>query len=75
MLSVTGKVVRQDLGPGAWVLESPDGQRFALQGGNPQAHAGQVVTVTGELNQGAVGIGMLGAPVLSVRGISAVARG
>lgn len=71
MLTVTGRVVRQDLGPGVWVLEGQDGRRWALQGGDPRSHEGRVVTVTGRVKDDAVGVGMVGAPVLAVQDIRA----
>lgn len=64
---ITGTVLREDLGPGAWVLQAEDGTRYALKGGDRGLlREGQVVTVTGEVDDDAAGIGMTGAPVLQV---------
>lgn len=68
-MKVEGTVVREELGPGVYLLETADGTRYALKGGDEGLlKAGQRVTVDGELNSGAVGIGMTGNPVLAVKG-------
>ena len=66
-MTVTGTVVREDLGPGTFLLVTADGQRFALKGGDEGLlRAGQTVEVEGKVVQNAMGIGMTGAPVLEV---------
>ena len=65
-MTVTGTVVREDLGPGVFLLVTDDGQRYALKGGDAGLRkAGQTVTVEGTVQQ-AMGIGMTGNPVLDV---------
>lgn len=66
-MTVTGTVVREDLGPGVFLLVTQGGQRYALKGGDDGLlQPGQTVTVEGEVVQ-AMGIGMTGNPVLEVR--------
>ncbi len=66
-MQVKGKVVRDDLGPGVFLLETSDGRRFALKGGDDALRReGQTVEVEGTLATDAVGIGMTGDPVLDV---------
>lgn len=68
-MKVEGTVVREELGPGVYLLETADGQRYALKGGDAGLlKDGQQVTVEGDLNSGAIGIGMTGNPVLAVKG-------
>ncbi len=68
-MKVTGKVVQAPFGPGVYLLETDDGRRFALQGGDDALLTeGVAATVEGEVADDAVGIGMTGDPVLRVRG-------
>lgn len=60
-----GKVVFRDLGPGTWELVTPDGRRLQLDGGS--FRDGERVTVEGEVDEAALGIGMTGAATLRVR--------
>ena len=65
-MTVPGTVVREDLGPGVFLLVTSDGQRYALQGGDDGLfQAGQTVKVEGKVVE-AMGIGMTGNPVLDV---------
>ena len=59
-----GTLVFEDLGPGAWVLETKKGERLSLQGSIPAALAGQAVTVWGETSA-AMGFAMSG-PTITV---------
>ncbi len=67
MSRLKGKVVFRDLGPGTWELVTPDGQRLQLDGG--PFRDGESVTVEGDVDDAALGIGMTGAPTLRVRKI------
>jgi hypothetical protein len=62
-----GTIVKAPFGPGTYLLETADGARYALKGGDEGLFAeGQKVSVQGELDGDAVGIGMTGDPVLDV---------
>ena len=45
--SIEGRLIRVDLGTGAWVVEQADGQRFELHGSVPGALEGKRVRVRG----------------------------
>jgi len=59
-----GTLLFADIGPGAWVLETPQGTRLSLQGNIPAALSGQSVTVWGEPSD-AMGFAMTG-PTIKV---------
>jgi|APSaa5957512535_1039671.scaffolds.fasta_scaffold289900_1 hypothetical protein len=67
--TVQGKVVRENLGPGVFLLEADDGQRYALKGGDDGLlKDGLRVAIDGVVDGGGgVGIGMTGNPVLAVK--------
>ena len=45
--TLRGRLIRADIGTGAWVLEADDGVRWQLAGDVPAALAGRQVTVEG----------------------------
>ena len=62
-----GTIVKAPFGPGVYLLETADGTRYALKGGDDGLfQEGQAVSVEGRLDGDAVGIGMTGDPVLDV---------
>ena len=66
-MKVQGLVLRLELGAGVWVLETQQGERFALKGGDADLlRPGQEATVEGSLEADLLGVGMSGAPVLRV---------
>lgn len=66
-MKLKGRVVFRDLETGIWVLEGDDGQTYQLDGGDRKIKKdGQRVEVEGDVDSGAVTIGMVG-PVLRVR--------
>jgi hypothetical protein len=67
-VTLTGRIEKDDLGPGAWVLVTDDGRRFALSG-SADLREGQAVRVEGRVRDDAVGIGMTGDPVLEVEAV------
>ena len=72
-MKVQGRVIREDLGPGVFLLETRDGTRYALKGGDDALFKeGRVVSVQGKLESDVVGIGMTGAPVLAVDSYSVI---
>lgn len=65
-MTVTGTIVREDLGPGEFLLVTSDGHRYALRGGDDALRSpGLTVKVEGQLVE-AMGIGMTGNPTLEV---------
>lgn len=70
-MTLTGRVEREDLGPGVQVLVTDDGRRFALRARAPLPE-GQRVEVEGQVAADAVGLGMTGDPVLEVVAVRAV---
>lgn len=64
-MNVEGKLVREDLGTGVWIVETDDGRRYMLDGDVPEGLAGKRVKVDGA-RSGVMGIGMAG-DVLTVR--------
>lgn len=66
-MNVEGTVVSAPFGPGAWLLETEDGARYALLSQDEALlREGQRVIVAGALRDDAVGFGMTGDPVLAV---------
>ncbi len=64
-----GKLVHEDIGPGTWVLEGDDGERYTLTGTIPAELAGSQVEVEGQVQKGVFGISMLGGPTVAVHKI------
>lgn len=66
MAKYTGTVKKNDLEGGFWELHTNDGKSYQLSGGSDGLRVeGQSVTVDGEVNKSAFGIGMTG-PILEV---------
>lgn len=60
-MTIRGKVVREELSGGVWLLEADDGTRYQLNGGdNSLLKNGQRATVEGDVDRNAMGIGMVG---------------
>jgi hypothetical protein len=68
-MRLQGILKRVDLGTGAWVLETPDGQRYQLVGAVPGALKDRPVRVDAEAME-AMGFAMVG-PILQVQRIEA----
>lgn len=64
----TGRLVREDLGTGVWVLETDDGQRITLAGDVPAGLANKRVSVEGQKAE-AMGIGMVGDDIVEVAAV------
>ncbi len=64
-----GKLRHEDLGPGAWVLETDDGERILLVGDVPSKLAGRSVSVQGREVE-AMGFAMTGGRTVEVNRIS-----
>jgi len=62
----TGVLVRVDLGPGLWVLQTDDGKEHKLDGRVPEGLADKRVVVEGRRSR-ALGIGMLGGGTIEVK--------
>jgi hypothetical protein len=62
-----GTVNKNDLEGGFWELVAEDGKRYQLDGGDAALRkAGLKVEVDGQVDKGAMGIGMTG-PILKVK--------
>ena len=66
MSELRGRVRREEFGPGAWILETSSGERFALAGNLAGLAEGQEVRVEGRLRDDLLGGAMTGAPVFEV---------
>lgn len=67
MTQLRGKVVREEFGPGHYLLETEDGRRFALHGGDEGLFVeGLEVEVEGDFRDDLLGVGMTAERVLSV---------
>ncbi|RMH41111.1 MAG: hypothetical protein D6689_11840 [Deltaproteobacteria bacterium] len=67
MATYRGVVRKSDLEGGVWLLHADDGERYQLRGGDDGLRVdGQRVVVEGQVDRGAMGIGMTG-PYLAVR--------
>ncbi len=67
-MKVRGTVEFRDVEMGVWVLGGDDGKTYQLAGGRSSLlKEGQRVEIDGEVDEGAMGISMVG-PVLRVRG-------
>ena len=64
-----GKLRHEDLGAGAWVLETDEGERIMLVGDVPQKLKGQKVSVQGREVE-AMGFAMTGGRTVEVSRIS-----
>lgn len=72
IMKITGTVRYQDLEGGLYFLETSDGKRYLLDGGDDALRQdGLNVEVEGEVTE-AMGIGMTGDPVLVVASYAAV---
>jgi hypothetical protein len=67
-MTLKGKLVREDLGAGVWVLETDDGRRVMLDGDVPVGLAGKRVEVDGKSTD-SQGFGMVGDGAFAVRNI------
>lgn len=72
MSTYEGVLKHEDLGPGAWVLETAGGDRITLLGDVPPRLSGRKVRVVGTAMEGGMGIGMVGGPMVEVSRIEAV---
>ncbi|HHO54200.1 MAG TPA: hypothetical protein ENK18_25855 [Deltaproteobacteria bacterium] len=70
MSTFEGKLTYEDLGTGAWVLETSDGERITLAGEIPRKLAGSKVRVQGRIVEGAMGFAMVGGRTVEVNSIS-----
>ena len=60
-MTVKGKVVREEISGGIWMLEADNGSKYQLNGGDGGLlKNGQRATVEGEVDKNAMGIGMMG---------------
>jgi hypothetical protein len=66
---VKGKIVKADLGGGAWILEADDGKRYQLAGKVPKDLAGRRVDVDGKEVE-AFGFAMTGDPTIEINKIT-----
>jgi hypothetical protein len=64
----TGRLVKEDLGTGVWVLETDDGERMMLAGEVPAGLANKRVQVEGQVGD-AMGIGMVGEQTIEVSNV------
>jgi hypothetical protein len=72
-VTLTGRVEKQDLGPGVYTLVTDDGRRFALKTDDPRAlREGQKVQIEGHVAESGVGIGMTGDFVIEVEKVKPV---
>jgi hypothetical protein len=71
MATFKGTLEREDIGAGAWVLITADGERYTLHGGVPAGLSGRQVTVKGKKADSAFGFSMLGGSAIEVSEISA----
>lgn len=66
-VTLEGRVEREDLGPGVWLLVTPGGDRYLLAASDAGLlRAGHRVRVRGQVDEQAAGIGMTGDPTLAV---------
>lgn len=68
-MSWTGRLTREDIGPGVWVLETDKGERMQLAGDIPEGLDGKRVQVEGRSESEAMGIGMIGGGIIEVQQI------
>ncbi len=66
-MKLKGKVAFRDIETGIWVLEGDDGRTYQLGGGDRKIKKnGQRVEVEGDVDPGAITVGMVG-PVFQVK--------
>ncbi len=66
-MKLKGKVAFRDIETGIWVLEGDDGRTYQLGGGDRKIKKdGQRVEVEGDVDKGALTVGMVG-PVFQVK--------
>lgn len=70
MSDFEGVLKHEDLGPGAWVLETGKGERLTLMGDIPAGLANKRVRVRGQVVEG-MGIAMVGDRMVEVSAIEA----
>jgi hypothetical protein len=68
-MKLEGILRHADLGGGAWVLETSDGERIALYGDVPKTLAGKAVQVHGKLIDG-MGFAMVGERAVEVSSVT-----
>lgn len=66
MSDIQGRIRREEFGPGAWILETPSGERYALAGNLAGLAEGQEVTLAGRVRDDLMGGAMTGATVFEV---------
>ena len=67
MARYTGTVKKNDLEGGFWELVTAGGEHYQIRGGDDSLRVdGQSVTIDGNVDSGAMGIGMTG-PILDVK--------
>jgi hypothetical protein len=71
MAKFKGKLEFEDIGAGAWVLVTAEGDRYTLHGDVPARLSGQQVTVKGRKTGGAFGFSMLGGDAIEVAEVTA----
>lgn len=60
-MQIKGKVVKESLEGGIWLLEGDDGKRYQLAGGDDKLlKDGQRATVKGDVDKNAMSFGMVG---------------
>ena len=71
-MKLSGKVERVDVGMGAFVIVTDDGQRYELAGGDRGLKKpGQRIEVEGDVDSGAVSAAMVG-PIFRVKSYKAI---
>ena len=65
-MKISGKLIKDDMGSGGWVLKTPDGKKVSLYGDINEAWANKAVTVEGEEGSG---FGMAGTTSLRINSI------
>ena len=72
MATFKGRLDFEDIGAGAWVLLTEDGERYTLHGDVPAKLRGRAVTVKGKKSGGGgFGFAMLGGDAIEVSEITA----
>ena len=66
MATFKGTLDFEDIGAGAWVLVTEDGERYTLHGDVPAGLRGRAVTVKGKKSGGGFGFAMLGGDAIEV---------
>ena len=71
MATYKGTLDFEDVGAGAWVLITADGERYTLHGDIPASLRGAAVTVKGTKTGGGFGFAMLGGAAIEVTSVTA----